>query len=350
MKHNWIGTEHLLLGLIREENTIAAKCLRNFSVDFGKAHKEVLNVIDGSNSGRTVSRGKDARAAPEGLPFTPHLRTVAQAARIDAEQHDYAEPALEHYLIAIVRARQGVAWEALQLCGAKPAQIIAELAHRLQSARDADPKSLHAPGEARQILAQARAIAAEKKHRWLGTEHLLLAILSETTNYPGKCLRSLGLDLESVSPVVTRLLNNCPSSLSPNRLPDALQKGLRSAGALEGLMDSGVSGSVELGRLVSNLRGALDLLWVCLQECVYVEVRIDGDAAIAAEVLAVDPNAVVTEMKAGTVELLYKGLPEDLEPVLRKLVGAAPIFSFSVDKITPENTSEAVARLLDMKR
>src|SRR3982750_1454217 len=36
MKHNWIGTEHLLLGLIKEENTVAARCLRHFNVDFSK--------------------------------------------------------------------------------------------------------------------------------------------------------------------------------------------------------------------------------------------------------------------------------------------------------------------------
>ena len=50
MKHNWTGTEHLLLGLIKEEGTAAARCLRNFDVDFNKAQKEVLNVIDGSHS------------------------------------------------------------------------------------------------------------------------------------------------------------------------------------------------------------------------------------------------------------------------------------------------------------
>ena len=78
MKHNWIGTEHLLLGLIREEGTIAAKCLRNFGVDLAKAQKEVLNVIDGSNSGAKPSQG--AAGAKEGAEKTktPALDTFGR--------------------------------------------------------------------------------------------------------------------------------------------------------------------------------------------------------------------------------------------------------------------------------
>jgi ATP-dependent Clp protease ATP-binding subunit ClpC len=51
MKHSWIGTEHLLLSLIRAENTVVAKCLRQFGVTFEKAQREVLQVIDGSSAG-----------------------------------------------------------------------------------------------------------------------------------------------------------------------------------------------------------------------------------------------------------------------------------------------------------
>jgi len=51
MKHGWIGTEHLLLGLIKEENTLPSKILRHMNVDFDRAQREVLNVIEGSNAG-----------------------------------------------------------------------------------------------------------------------------------------------------------------------------------------------------------------------------------------------------------------------------------------------------------
>lgn len=61
MKHGWVGTEHLLLALIRAEETVPAKCLRNFNVDFQKAQREVLNVIEGNQAPKreeTPERGK----------------------------------------------------------------------------------------------------------------------------------------------------------------------------------------------------------------------------------------------------------------------------------------------------
>jgi len=77
MKHNWIGTEHLLLGLIKEEGTVAARCLRNFGVDFAKAQKEVLNVIDGSNSSSTATTSKSGKESMEKTK-TPALDTFGR--------------------------------------------------------------------------------------------------------------------------------------------------------------------------------------------------------------------------------------------------------------------------------
>ena len=47
LQHNWIGSEHLLMGLTTVETTIAAQCLRKFGVDFSTAQREALHVIDG---------------------------------------------------------------------------------------------------------------------------------------------------------------------------------------------------------------------------------------------------------------------------------------------------------------
>src|SRR5690606_5775614 len=79
MKHNWIGTEHLLLGLIKEENTVAARCLRPFNVDFGKAQREVLNVIDGSNS--TAPKSKESQEKTKTPALDTFGRDLTQLAR-----------------------------------------------------------------------------------------------------------------------------------------------------------------------------------------------------------------------------------------------------------------------------
>ncbi|MCX7020559.1 MAG: AAA family ATPase, partial [Candidatus Sumerlaeota bacterium] len=84
MKHNWIGTEHLLLGLAREENTIAAKCLRNYNVDFSKAQKEVINVIDGSSSAPKSSKeGNDKTKTPALDTFGRDMTQLAREGKLD---------------------------------------------------------------------------------------------------------------------------------------------------------------------------------------------------------------------------------------------------------------------------
>ncbi len=80
MKHNWIGTEHLLLGLIKEDGTLAAKCLRNFGVDLGKAQKEVLNVVDGSNAA-PKSGGKETQEKTKTPALDTFGRDLTQLAR-----------------------------------------------------------------------------------------------------------------------------------------------------------------------------------------------------------------------------------------------------------------------------
>ena len=62
LKHNWIGTEHLLLALIKEESTVAARTLKNFNVDFNRTKREVLNLIEGSASG-TAQKPASQQAA-----------------------------------------------------------------------------------------------------------------------------------------------------------------------------------------------------------------------------------------------------------------------------------------------
>lgn len=83
MKHNWIGTEHLLLGLIKEEGTLAAKCLRKFGVDLAKAQKEVLNVIDGTNSNAKPKDAAEKTKTPALDTFGRDLTQLAREGKLD---------------------------------------------------------------------------------------------------------------------------------------------------------------------------------------------------------------------------------------------------------------------------
>jgi ATP-dependent Clp protease ATP-binding subunit ClpC len=83
MKHGWIGTEHLLLGLIREEGTLAAKCLSNFDIDFEKAKNEVLNVIEGSNAGTKPKESSEKNKTPALDTFGRDLTQLAREKKLD---------------------------------------------------------------------------------------------------------------------------------------------------------------------------------------------------------------------------------------------------------------------------
>jgi ATP-dependent Clp protease ATP-binding subunit ClpC len=84
LSHGWIGTEHLLLALIREGNSIAAKCLLNHGVDYDKMQREVVNLIEGSaaetSSGgvRSANEAKEAASGPGEKSKTLALDTFAR--------------------------------------------------------------------------------------------------------------------------------------------------------------------------------------------------------------------------------------------------------------------------------
>ncbi len=77
IKHNWIGTEHLLMALIKEENTLAARVLKQFSVDFNRTKREVLNLIEGSSTGATP-KSSSSRSESGEKSKTPALDTFGR--------------------------------------------------------------------------------------------------------------------------------------------------------------------------------------------------------------------------------------------------------------------------------
>ena len=84
LKHGWVGTEHLLLALIKEENTLASKCLRQFGVDYDKAKKEVITVIEGSNTGSTKTKESYEKSKTPALDmFGRDLTQLARENKLD---------------------------------------------------------------------------------------------------------------------------------------------------------------------------------------------------------------------------------------------------------------------------
>jgi len=106
LNHNYIGTEHLLLGLVREENGVAVRVLRDLGVDPKKIRERVE---------RTVGRGQ--RTMYGKLSLTPRTKRVIELAVDEARRLGHHYIGTEHLLLGLVRAGEGVAVDVLKSLG-----------------------------------------------------------------------------------------------------------------------------------------------------------------------------------------------------------------------------------------
>ena len=107
LNHNYIGTEHVLLGLMREEDGVAAKALESLGVKLKTVHEQVTE---------TIGRGE---VEPIGhIPFTPRAKKVLELALREALQLGHGSVGTEHILLGIIREGQGVAAQILVRLGA----------------------------------------------------------------------------------------------------------------------------------------------------------------------------------------------------------------------------------------
>ncbi|MDN6234937.1 MAG: ATP-dependent Clp protease ATP-binding subunit ClpC, partial [Bifidobacterium crudilactis] len=102
LQHNYIGTEHLLLGLIREGEGVAAKALAAKGVELDATRKQVEEMIGKGN------------AAPNGhIPFTPHAKQVLELSLREALQLGHSYIGTEHILLGLIREGEGVGTQVL---------------------------------------------------------------------------------------------------------------------------------------------------------------------------------------------------------------------------------------------
>ena len=107
LNHNYIGTEHLLLGLIREHDGIAAKAIESFHITLEQVRADVEEIIG------------PGQAAPAGhIPFTPRAKKVLELSLREALQLAHNFIGTEHLLLGLIHESEGVATEILEKRGA----------------------------------------------------------------------------------------------------------------------------------------------------------------------------------------------------------------------------------------
>jgi len=108
LQHHYIGTEHLLLGLLGEGEGIAAQALQSLGIGLAAARQQVEQIV-----------GRGQQAAPEHIPFTPRAKKVLGLARREALQLGHHYIGTEHILLGLIREGDGVAAQALAALGAE---------------------------------------------------------------------------------------------------------------------------------------------------------------------------------------------------------------------------------------
>ena len=109
LNHNYIGTEHILLGLIHEGEGVAAKALESLSISLEAVRSQVEDIIGQGGS------------SPSGhIPFTPRAKKVLELSLREALQLGHNYIGTEHILLGLIREGEGVAAQVLVKLGADP--------------------------------------------------------------------------------------------------------------------------------------------------------------------------------------------------------------------------------------
>ncbi len=117
LQHDYIGTEHLLLGVIREGEGVAANVLRRLNVDFDRLQKAIEDSVTAPMG--PVSIGE--------IPFTPRAKKVLELSIDEARLHNHNYVGTEHLLLALIREGEGVAARVLQEFGAEYEKVKREV-------------------------------------------------------------------------------------------------------------------------------------------------------------------------------------------------------------------------------
>ncbi|HIE99724.1 MAG: ATP-dependent Clp protease ATP-binding subunit [Fuerstiella sp.] len=131
--HEYIGTEHILLGLVKEGSGVAANVLKNLDIDLRKIRIEVEKIVQTGPD--MVTMGK--------LPQTPRAKKVIEYAMEEARNLNHNYVGTEHLLLGLLREQEGVAAQVLMNLGMKLDDVRDEvlnlLGHGLESAEGGPP-------------------------------------------------------------------------------------------------------------------------------------------------------------------------------------------------------------------
>jgi ATP-dependent Clp protease ATP-binding subunit ClpA len=202
LNHNYIGTEHLLLGLLAQPHGVAKQALDDVGVTLDDARRSVE---------ATVGRGK--RKLSGHIPFTPRAKKVLELSLREAVHVRADHIGTEHLLLGLIREGEGLGHRVLtetagdllalrlKIIDLVPPAAPSEARRRLfwprsRTAAEVDAAAaiqIRTTGATDATLDEAQRLAGEAA---VGSHHLLLATLNDPQSAAAKALGTLGVDLE----------------------------------------------------------------------------------------------------------------------------------------------------------
>src|SRR5687767_7651565 len=136
LNHNYIGTEHILLGLIHEGEGAAAKALESLGISLEGVRQQVEEII-----------GQGQQAPSGHIPFTPRAKKVLELSLREALQLGHNYIGTEHILLGLIREGEGVAAQVLVKLGADLNRVRQQVIQLLSGYQDKEPAAAGGPAE-----------------------------------------------------------------------------------------------------------------------------------------------------------------------------------------------------------
>src|SRR5215218_5896208 len=202
LHHEYVGTEHILLGLIREGEGVAATVLQNLSVELDDIQQKIEE---------TVKKGKAGQTTGPDLPYTSRAKKVLELAMSEARELNHSYVGTEHLLLGLLREEKGIAAQVLTDAGVNLDAARAETLRLLGTEMPQGGQSATSQqgGQGAQTPSQS-APKGEKKSKTPALDHFcrdLTALAAE-----GQLDPTIGRakEIERVMEVLTRRKKNNP--------------------------------------------------------------------------------------------------------------------------------------------
>jgi pantothenate kinase type III len=212
--HNYVGTEHILLGLLRKEDTRGAQSLVNLGVSLNELRHEVLDLL-----------GHGMPAAPLAgrifWRFTDRARKVMVLAEREARRLRHEYLGTEHLLLGLIKEDSGVAGNVLKNLHIDAHRIREEVERLIKRGDISVAGPLQHTPRVKRVLKQALQESHKLNHKYVGTEHLLIGLLSEIEGVAAQVLLNLKLNLGEVREETLELLRAGARTPTPNAVAKA---------------------------------------------------------------------------------------------------------------------------------